>query len=293
MSADVSRRNFGAAAVGFGLTATASLPAAAATPKTLPTDPKAITEALVRIYGTSGKGPVIWKTRGTVYGVQSNAVTPLIGFRGSETAWWTRKDENTWVRYSSTLSFFQDLETGKFIDEFKNPLNGKTVKVGVSYIRHKEGEYRTPKGDYYGSMKKAFPDTYKDETPKPNWTLDGDTIRLKGASNFPPILQQPSKESVTQIAKASEVFDPKVETPWGTCVGWNIRVWERWLEMGDAPGHDIWHFDGVKLTSFDGLDADYLERARAMTPKFDTSPEFDDGPSFFERILELRKNKPA
>jgi hypothetical protein len=287
---DISRRDFALAAAA---SAAVGFPARAATPKALPTDPKAITEALVRIYGTSGKGPVIWKTRGTVYGVQPNAVTPLVGFRGSETALWTRKDENTWVRYSSTLSFFQDLETGKFIDEFKNPLNGKTVKVGVSYIRHKEGEYRTTKGDYYGSMKKAFPDTYKEETPKPNWTLDGDTIRLKGASNFPPILQQPSKESVTQIARASEVFDPKVETPWGAVAGWNIRVWERWLEMGDAPGHDIWHFDGVKLTSFDGLDADYLERARAMTPKFDISPEFDEGPSFFERILEARKQKPA
>lgn len=290
---DVSRRNFGlaTAGLGFGFAASASRPATAATPKSLPTEPAKITEALVRLYGTSGKGPVVWKTRGVVYGVQPTAVTPLIGFRGSESAWWTRKDATTWVRYSSTLSFFEDLETGKFIDEYKNPLNGKTVKVGFSYIRHKEGEYKTIKGDYFGSMKKAFPDTYKDEEPKPSWSLDGDTIRLRGASNFPPILQQPSKECATLIAHASELFDPKVETPWAASSGWNIRVWERWLEMGDAPGHDIWHFDAVKMTSFDGLDADYLERARKVTPKFDTSPEFDEGPSFFDRILEARKKQ--
>jgi len=287
MTNDVTRRDFGFAAAGLGLMG--ATPAVAATPKELPKGARAINDALVRMYGTSGKGAVVWKTRGIVYGVQPTAVTPLVGFRGSESAWWTRKDADTWVRYSSTMSFFQDLETGKFIDEFKNPLNGKTVKVGVSFIRHKEGEYKTTKGDYYGSMKKAFPDVYKDEEPNPSWTLDGDTIRLRGASNFPPILQQPSKECATLVSKASEIFDPKIETPWGASTGWNIRVWERWLEMGDAPGHDIWHFDAVKLSGFEGLDADYLERARAHSPLFEKSPEFDEGPSFFERILEARK----
>jgi len=294
MSDDISRRGFGLATTGLGIGMMGGFPANAATPKSLPTDPKAIAETLVRMYGTSGKEPVVWKTRGIVYGVQPTAVTPLIGFRGSESAWWTRKDETTWVRYSSTMSFFQDLETGKFIDEFKNPLNGKTVKVGVSFIRHKEGEYKTTKGDYYGSMKKAFPDVYKDEVVKPEWTLDDDTIRLRGASNFPPILAQPSKECATLVARASEVFNPKVETPWGASTGWNIRVWERWLEMVDdkgaaLPGHDIWHFDAVKMSGFEGLDADYLARARAHSPLFEKSPEFDEGPSFFERILDARK----
>lgn len=294
MSKAISRRDVAVTSAGLGLGMIGGFPATAATPKTLPTDPKAVTEALVRLYGTSGKGPVVWKTRGIVYGVQPNAVTPLIGLRGSESSWWTRKDETTWVRYSSTMSFFQDLQTGKFIDEFKNPLNGKTVKVGVSFIRHKEGEYKTTKGEYYGSMKKAFPDVYKDEEPKPEWTLDGDTIRLHGASNFPPILQQPSKESATLVARASELFNKKIETPWAASTGWNIRVWERWLEMVDdkgapLPGHDIWHFDAVKLTSFEGLDADYLARARAHSPLFEKSPEFDEGPSFFERILDARK----
>ena len=292
MNEDVSRRRFGLAAAGLGLMASAS--AAAATPKALPTDAKAITETLVRMYGTSGKEPVVWKTRGIVYGVQPTAVTPLIGFRGSESAWWTRKDEATWVRYSSTMSFFEDLDTGKFSDEFKKPLNGKAEKVGVSFIRHKAGEYKTTKGDYYGSMKKAFPDVYKDEEPKPSWALDGDTIRLRGASNFPPILQQPSKECATLVAHASEVFNPKVQTPWAASTGWNIRVWERWLEMVDdkgagLPGHDIWHFDAVKMTGFEGLDADYLARARAYSPLFEKSPEFDEGTSFFERILDARK----
>ena len=144
---------------------------------------------------------------------------------------------------------------------------------------------RTTKGDYYGSMKRAFPDVYRDAFHAPDWALDGDVIRVRHSSNFPPILAQPTREVVTQFALASEVFDPKVATPSSTVSGWNIRPWERWMEMGDTPGHVIWHFDGVKLTDVEKLDADYLSRARAHTPLFDKSPEFDEGPSFFERVL--------
>ena len=229
--------------------------------------------------------------RTVVYAVQSDGVRPIVAARGSESAWWTKKDANTWVRYSSTLSFFEDLETGAFIDEFKNPFTGKVNKVSPSFIRHKEGEYRTTRGDYFGSMNAAFPEVYRDEAPHPQWRLDGDVIRLRNESNFPPILPQPTREVVTQFARASEVFNPKIATPSTTATGWNIRPWERWMEMGDAPGHVIWHFDAVKLTNVEQLDRDYLQRARALTPLFDKSPQFDDGHSFFERILSARVPK--
>jgi len=285
----------GAAAAGVPLSesanALAATAASATTPSRLPTDPRDIMTALVRIYGTTGPQRVTWKTRIKVYAVQPAGVTPLIGLRGSESSWWKRKDESTWVRYSSTLSFFEDLQTRRFIDEFRNPLNGHVSKVGVSFIRHKEGEYFTPMGEYFGSMKKAFPEVYKDEPLHADWDLDAGMVRLRGASNFPPILRQPTKETATLSVRAAELFDPAVQTPAATVAGWNIRPWEPFLGMGDAPGHVIWHFDGIKLTDAELLDRDYLERARAHSPLFDRSPEFDEGPSFFERVIENRGRK--
>ncbi|MCU0758959.1 MAG: DUF1838 domain-containing protein [Steroidobacteraceae bacterium] len=295
-----SRRTAGLMALGAAGSGALALGAGAApalaarkSRDTLPTDPKEILESVVRIYGTTGKGRVTWKTRITVYAVQASGVVPLVGLRGSESGWWTRKDDSTWVRYSSTLSFFEDLETGKFIDEFRNPLNGHVSKVGVSFIRHKEGEYRTTMGEYYGSMRKAFPQSYPEEPIAPNWSLDDGIVRYRGRSNFPPILKQPTLETATLTVRADELFDPKVETPSATVSGFNIRPWEPWLGMGDAPGHVIWQYDGVKLTDVEKLDADYLARARAHTPLFDESPQFDEGPSFFERVIQNRGVKPA
>lgn len=295
----VSRRaaaGWALGATGLGLAGlTTGVPAAAKAkiPDTLPTDPKGILEAMVRIYGSSGPKRVTWKTRIKVYAVQQGGVVPLVGLRGSESGWWTKKDDSTWIRYSSTLSFFEDLETGKFIDEFRNPLNGHVSKVGVSFIRHKEGEYFTTMGEYYGSMKQAFPDSYPEEPLHADWDMDAGIVRMRGTSNFPPILKQPTKENATLCVPAAELFDPRIETPTSTVTGWNIRPWEPWLGMGDAPGHVIWHFDGVKLMDAELLDQDYLERARAHTPLFDKSPQFDEGPSFFERVIQNRGRKPV
>ena len=63
--------------------------------------------------------------------------------------------------------------------------------------------------------------------------------------------------------------------------------------MGDSQGATNWHFDAVKIASEADLDPDYLERAKAHTKLFDVSPEFDEGPSFFERILERRRQQPG
>jgi hypothetical protein len=296
----ISRRDAGWMALGAASAGAAALaagtPAAQAAKKvrsTLPTDPREILESVVRVYGTTGPKRVTFKTRIVVYAVQASGVVPLVGLRGSESAWWKKIDESTYVRYSSTLSFFQDLKTGRFLEEFTNPLNGHTSKVAVSFIRHKEGEYRTTMGEYYGSMKKAFPKSYPEEPIAPDWNLDAGMIRLRGRSNFPPILKQPTLETATLSVRAADLFDSKVEIPPATVSGFNIRPWEPWLGMGDAPGHVIWQYDGVKLADVELLDADYLARARAHTPLFDKSPEFDEGPSFFERVIQNRGVKPA
>jgi hypothetical protein len=256
----------------------------------LPTDPAAQNRAMVRLVGSSGSEPVIWSTRGRVFAVKPDGVADLYGMHGSESAWWRQTDDSTWVRYSSTVSFFTDLESGEFIDSATSPFNGKVIDLPPSFIRHKEGEWYTPKGHHYGSMKRVFPDHYPDKPLNLDWSLDGDIIRLRSGSNFPPILPQPSLEFITMFGDASEVFDDDVVTPVGRTAGWNIFSGQRppYSEMDILPGHTIWHFDAVKVDSFESLDPEYLKRARALTDRFEESPQFDEGPSFFDRILKMR-----
>lgn len=256
----------------------------------LPTDPRLQNEAYVKILGRTDGGRVVKKTRGIVMAVMPDAIVPLYGFRNSESAWWRQIGDYSWVRFPCVLSFFTNLETDTFIDEFTSPFNGKTVPLAPSFIRHKEGEIFTPTGHYYGTMKTAFPDRYPDEELQLNWVLDGDDIRMQRSSNFPPMIPQPSLESVSFFANASEVLNPGVTDAHYRSAGWNIFSGTRapYKELGILPGHAIWHYDAVKLDDIDEVETDYLERARAFTPLFDQSPELDEGPSFFERLLARR-----
>ena len=293
MTNKVTRRQLAEIGAMTGLTSligATSSAQAAPSQHNLPTDPGEQNKALVRIVGTSGEKPVVWSTRGRVFAVKPDGVAELYGMQGSESAWWRQTDEDTWVRYSSTVSFFTHRETGEFIDSIKSPYNGQAVRIPPSFIRHKEGEWYTPTGHYYGSMKKVFPDHYPDKPLDLDWSLDGDIIRLRSGSNFPPILPQPSLEFVTMFADASEVFGDTVVTPVGRTAGWNIFSASRppYSEMDILPGHTIWHFDAVKVESFDDLDDEYRKRAHALTDRFEESPQFDEGPSFFERILKMR-----
>jgi hypothetical protein len=72
----ISRRAAGLMALGAAGAGALSLgPAPAIAAKKvrdeLPTDPKEILESVGRIYGTSGKDRVTWKTKIIVYGVQA------------------------------------------------------------------------------------------------------------------------------------------------------------------------------------------------------------------------------
>ncbi|MBP01810.1 MAG: hypothetical protein CMM25_03225 [Rhodospirillaceae bacterium] len=290
-SRNFSRRNLGSAAALIGA-AGAALPSVSAKSEItqLPDDPIAQLDAMVKMMGTRSEERVVWKTKGKIFAILPDDVILLYGMRGSESTWWQQVDATTYVRYNSTMSFFTDPETDEIIDEFTSPINGVKIKLPVSYIRHKEGEWFTPLGTYYGSMKKAFPKQYADKPLKLDWTLDNGIIRRQDGDNFPPIIPQPSMEYVSFFSFASEIFDPSIDRASSVSAGWNIMAGGRtpYKELGVPPGNVNWHFDAVKVNSVEDLDPDYLSKARQHSDRFDTSPEFDEGPSFFERILKMR-----
>ena len=45
-----------------------------------------------------------------------------------------------------------------------------------------------------------------------------------------------------------------------------IAPWPFWMEMADHPGHVIWHAEGLKLQSIDGLPVAFRERMEEQMP---------------------------
>ena len=59
-----------------------------------------------------------------------------------------------------------------------------------------------------------------------------------------------------ELGRLPTVFSSTVTMPWAD-----------WMEMGDEPGHLLWHAAGAKLGSIDELPADYRQRAEAEYPE--------------------------
>ena len=59
-----------------------------------------------------------------------------------------------------------------------------------------------------------------------------------------------------ELPRVASVFSSTVTMPW-----------QEWMEMGDQPGHLVWHAAGAKLGSLDNLPADYRQRAESEYPE--------------------------
>ncbi len=283
----VSRRDAATLIGALGLGASA-LPnwaqPAAAKVSALPESPQDQVKAKVRILGRVDDGESVWQSSSRLFALTDEGVIPLLHTRGGQRSWWRKEGESVYRRFPSSLNYFIDPVTGEFIDEFINPITGRTTPLVSTMQRRQDGEVFTPMGSYFPISRQRFPDMYEDKPVSLDWRLDNDTIRLFLTENFAPVAPQPIYEVHTYFAPAEEALSESHTSARATSSGWYTGKFSRWLDMADVDGYLIWHFEGTKLKSIDDLDAAYVDRARALSDVFDVSPEFDEGPSYIDSV---------
>lgn len=290
----VSRRDLSAVVASLGLGAVSNpawITAEAAEQKSLPVDPSEQVAAKVRILGRTNQGESVWQSSSRIFALTEEGVVPLLHTRGGQRSWWRREEKDVYRRYPSALNFFVDPATGNFIDEFVNPITGRSTPLVSTVQRRQDGEVFTPNGSYFPISKERFPDMYEAKPLSLDWRLDNDSIRLFLTENFAPVAPQPIYEVHTYFAPASEALDEGRVSARASSSGWFTGKFSRWLDMADVDGYMIWHFEGTKLNSVDDLGQDYVQRARAMTENFDISPEFDSGPSYIDSIQKIKESE--
>jgi hypothetical protein len=290
----VSRRDattfIGAFGLGAGALPNWSNPASAAASE-LPVSPEEQVKAKVRILGRTDEGESVWQSSSRLFALTDDGVIPLLHTRGAQRSWWRNEGEGVYRRFPSALNYFIDPVTGEFIDEFVNPITGRTTPLVSTMQRRQDGEVFTPTGSFFPISRQRFPEMYEDKPVSLEWRLDSDTIRLFLTENFAPVAPQPIYEVHTYFAPADEALSETHTSARATSSGWYTGKFSRWLDMADVDGYLIWHFEGTKLNSIDDLDGAYVERARNMSGVFDLSPEFDEGPSYIDSVQKPVKSE--
>jgi hypothetical protein len=238
------------------------VPAASVRPG-MPSTAEEHLRAFVRLTASLREEDVPWWYRGIVYAVQEKRrPKPIFKIEGLETYWFEHGENNSFLAHSRTLSFMRHAESGDFLYEFKNPFTGKINAVTPNVLGSKEPERFTANGiftDFPGSESKAGPLSFDWQVAGPHVFL----VKDRGSTAMP----QPWLEAQSPSAPLAEFLDPAVQRLSSFFSSTWFSPFPAWMEMGDIPGHNVWHSTGAKLKSIDDIPAEFLARARADYPE--------------------------
>jgi hypothetical protein len=233
-------------------------------------DPLVNLHGFMKLHGSLDEVDCPWWYTGIIYAQQEKtAPKALFRFEGCEiNRYRPNPSGDGYIQSGRTLTFFRDLETEKMIDSWKNPYTGKTVTPKSNTLGGDDGFYLSTNGLRFKSQLGKVPD----KPLKLNWYAMGDMVWLikdRGLAEMP----QPWLECSSTFGWVKEFADPKVKTAAAWFSSTYLAPWLPWMEMGDTPGHVVWHAAGRKLRSVDDLPAEYLARARKDAPQqLDATP---------------------
>lgn len=260
----MKRRNFiaGASALGLGMPLT--LVEARASGPDLPAtaDIDANVRGLVRMQMSTEPGDVLWWYVGRIYAQVGNAKPELVvNFEGTEIYHPRQLPDSSISVSSRTLTFFRDKDTGEMLRSFRNPWTGKTVAVTPNVLGGPDGGRYTNEGltiHHLGSTTPPIP--WRIE-----WSRSGDLVWLissRGLEQLP----QPWLETMTMFGPADDFFNDDIASVPSHFSSTYLSPWLGWMEMGDRPGHLVWHASGRKLESAEEIPGEYRARVEAEHP---------------------------
>jgi len=236
--------------------------------------------ALVRMTASLEERDVPWWYDGTIFGVVPGGnPQPLFRFEGMELYWMRHLPEGAYELIGNTVTFFRDLATGAWLKEFRNPYSNAVnpVPPAVQGGGPGRGFNYSVRGIRFSKLLDKLPE----EPLVLDWSFARDQVWLHNWTRYPPGLPPPRWQQQTMFAAQRDFLDPKLP---GIPVVFGSTVhmpWLKWMDMGDRPGHLVWHAGGAKLNSIAELPAEYRARAEQEFPALLTA----DPARAAERVL--------
>jgi len=228
--------------------------------------PEASLSGFIRMMASLIDEDVPWWYNGTVYAVLGEQQNPqaLFTFEGMELYRVAELEDGTYELTGNTVTFFRDF-AGDWLTNFKNPFTGKTVKAGVAV--QGGGPGRGFNLSVNGVKPTKLRDKIPDEPMSKWWSVAAGRIWMNNDTVYPPGLPPPRAQGQSMFATVDEFNDADLPRIPGVFSSTVTMPWQDWMEMGDQPGHLLWHAAGAKLSSQDELPTEYRKRAEAEYPE--------------------------
>jgi hypothetical protein len=235
-------------------------------------DPEAALNAYVKLRGSTVKETVFQAYNGDIFMVADGQVpVPMVGFRGIQKSHWRPHAHGGYANDDYDVGFYVDYHTREILEHWDNPLTGKAVEVFHYRGGPSGGHFRVGAegGDVYGG-------------PDGRWSTAGNqlwhTSTRSGSRRNPlqpddwpqassgEMILGSSSQSLT--GRVDDVRNPDVHQAPSMQIWTNPVSWMPWMEMGQRPGFNTWHWIGAKGVSREDLDPQLVAAVEKVWPGY-------------------------
>lgn len=228
-------------------------------------DPAENLRALVRMTASLDEADVPWWYDGTIYGVvPGENPRALFRFEGMELYWMRHLPRGEYELTGNTVTFFRDLDSGAWLETYANPYTGATniVKPATQGGGPGRGFNYSVKGIRFTPVLEQLPE----EPLVLDWTFARDMVWLHNETRYPPGMSAPRAQRQTMFARDEEFLSRRLRNVPAVFSSTVHMPWLKWMDMGDRPGHVVWHASGAKLADIGQLPPEYRARAEKLFP---------------------------
>jgi len=232
--------------------------------------------ALVKLRASLDGSMVMWWMKGVRFGVVDDVVKPMFGMLIGSFQKMQQVPGKGFEMNMLELSYFTDLKTGKVLDTFVNPYNGKLCEVPEQRL----GPYPvllTPDGVVLPEIP-AFGDIELSTRVGPAivngddvWIRDDSTVKVD--SDHPMMGKHTYNELVTYRGSLADLNNPDLPSAPAEIMFQSVTSWRKWLRADDVGGHTTARATGTKITRLQDFPPAYLAAAQERHAEIIADPE--------------------
>lgn len=229
--------------------------------------------ALGKMRGALDDRLVIGYVVGTRYAVPEHKAIPMMGILAATFSQYRRISAEAFEARSLEVAYFTDLDTGRLLEKWQNPVTGTRVDVPVTrmgpsrVVLTADGlTVANPSGEAAGLKLKHFfqpPVVVGDNV----WITE--QINVDGPPGPKPFVYN---EFSTFQARKSELDDPARATVPVQVQYQSLITYRPWMGFGSTPGHTLARGAGTRVARFEELPPYYVELTRRLHPDVAQDP---------------------
>lgn len=226
-------------------------------------DPRDRLTALAKMRGSTNGSLTIGWVIGERYAVVDQQAIPMVGILAGTFSQYRRRDADTFEARALEVAYFTDLETGKLLDTWKNPVTGQIVEVpqtrmGPSLILMRADglEVPRPSGEATGMTIQHHFDA-PIQLHGRVWITE--EIRVASEPRKPGGQAFRYNEMTTYESRLDDLNDPAVTSAPVNVQFQSLVSFRPWMGFGDTPGHTTARGFGGRETRVEDLPPYYVE----------------------------------